>query len=647
MGYVSESQIYDILKKYGLCVTQYRSFCLQETPNIDFFPVAVKLQSPKVVHKSDFGAVKLNINSYDELEKAKKAIIANVLAEGIVLDMDDCFIVTQMLSGIELYVGMIDDPVFGKTIVFGKGGIELELYKDVCYIDIYAEDEEIIRAINLTTISKIFHGFRGFEYSIDMAVDLIHCIQKLAHDNPEMIELDINPLILTQDGLKVADARIKKDEAAGEKLENLRKNRHHFFTNKRVAVIGVSSDATKIGCAIAQNSLDFEGELVFVNSKGGELFGHTMYKKISDVEGDIDTAAIMIPSYGVIEAIKELIPKNIKNIIIISAGFKESGNFEMEKMIADLAQRHNFNVIGPNCLGYFESSKKLNLTFATAKLQSGGLALLSQSGAVLSALMDKAYDAGIGFSHIVSCGNMVDLNFAQMIDMLNREESCRYISIYVEGIVNGKEFLRAIRESQKKIYIFKTGKSVQSKKAAFSHTGNLCGSYAMFKGLAGSVGAEIEDNIEALLFHPFNEIKNILVVTNAGGPAAILTDYIVDQGRTLYTLKDEERQQLDEVLPSNWSKNNPIDIIGDAMADRYEKALDIVSTFKEVDLVYVLITPQCMTDTLNIVKLCERKGDQKIYPILLGGHEMEEAQRYLRGKKIPFFKTLQSATSFL
>ena len=143
------------------------------------------------------------------------------------------------------------------------------------------------------------------------------------------------------------------------------------------------------------------------------------------------------------------------------------GDYDSERIIAELAKEHNFNVIGPNCLGYLEGSKNLNLTFGIGGLQRGDLALLSQSGAVLSALMDKAYDAGVGFSHLVSCGNMVDLDFAEMIDMLNKDESCKYISIYAEGIQNGKEFLRAIRESKKKVYIFKTGKSAESKKAAF------------------------------------------------------------------------------------------------------------------------------------------------------------------------------------
>ncbi len=644
---MTESQIYGMLNTQGISTPKFASFGLADTPIVDFFPVVIKIESEKVVHKSDFGAVKLNINSSEELQKAKEEIIANIAAKGVTLDNSDKFIVVEMLSGLEVYAGLVDDEIFGKTIVFGKGGVFLEMYKDVCFVDIYAEDEEIKRAIRLTKISKVFDGFRGYEYGIDMAVDFVKKMQAFAKANPDIIELDFNPVLITKDGLKIVDARIKRGEPRAEKLGTLRKDRPNFFKNERVALIGASSDPTKVGYAIAKNSLSYGGDMLFVNAKGGELFGKNLYTSVTEIEGDIDTAVITIPSKFVVDTTKELIAKNIKNLIIISAGFKEVGDYDSERIIAELAKEHNFNVIGPNCLGYLQGSKELNLTFGIGGLKGGELALLSQSGAVLSALMDKAYDAGIGFSHLVSCGNMVDLDFAEMVDMLNEEEACKYISIYAEGIQNGKEFLRALRESKKKVYIFKTGKSAESKKAAFSHTGNLSGNYDMFKGLIESAGAKIEDNIEALLFNPLNEVNNILIVTNAGGPATILTDYIIDHGRKLYSLNDDELKALDAVLPSNWSRNNPVDIIGDAMADRYEKTLEIVSKFESVDLIYLLITPQYMTDALNIAKLCEKNWGKKIYPILLGGHEMDEAKSYLRAKQKLFFKTLQSATSFL
>ncbi len=636
-----------MLESYKIKTPKFASFKINETISVDFFPVVIKIESEKVVHKSDFGAVKLNISSNEELNAAKQEIISNIAAKGVTLDETDSFIVVEMLSGQELYAGLVDDEIFGKTIVFGKGGVFLEMYKDVCYIDIYADEEEIKRAIRLTKISKIFEGFRGFDFDIEMAVEFIKSVQNFAKANPDIVELDFNPVLATKEGLKIVDARIKRGEPKPEKLGTLRKNRPNFFRNERVALIGASSDPTKVGYAIAKNSLTYKGDMFFVNAKGGELFGKELYTSVAEIDGDIDTAVITIPSKFVVETTKELVKKNVKNLIIISAGFKEVGDYDSERIIAELAREHNFNVIGPNCLGYLHGQKELNLTFGIGGLRSGELALLSQSGAVLSALMDKAYDAGVGFSHLVSCGNMVDLDFAEMIDMLNVEEGCKYISIYAEGIQNGKEFLRAIRESKKKIYIFKTGKSAESKKAAFSHTGNLSGNYEMFKGLIESVGAKIEDNIEALLFNPLNEVNNILIVTNAGGPATILTDYIIDHGRKLYQLSKEEISALDAVLPSNWSKNNPVDIIGDAMADRYEATLNIVAKFENVDLIYLLVTPQYMTDALNIAKLCERDWGKKIYPILLGGHEMDEAKSYLRAKQKLFFKTLQSATSFL
>ena len=636
-----------MLGDYSIPTPKFVSFGLDELPEINFFPVVLKIESEKIVHKSDFGAVKLNINSAAALEAAKKEILTNIRSRGVEPDETDRFIAVQMLSGQEVYVGMVDDEIFGKTVVFGKGGVFLEMYKDVCFIDVYAGDEEIKRAIGLTKISKIFSGFRGFNYDLNQAVEFIKSVQKFILANPDIVELDFNPVLATSDGLKIVDARIKRGEQRVEKLGTLRKDRPNFFKNERVALIGASSDTSKVGYAIAKNSLTYGGDMFFVNSKGGELFGKKLYKGISEIDGDIDTAVITIPSKFVLDTIKELISKKIKNVIIISAGFKEVGDYDSERIIAELAKEHNFNVIGPNCLGYLEGSKNLNLTFGIGGLQRGDLALLSQSGAVLSALMDKAYDAGVGFSHLVSCGNMVDLDFAEMIDMLNKDESCKYISIYAEGIQNGKEFLRAIRESKKKVYIFKTGKSAESKKAAFSHTGNLSGNYDMFKGLIESVGAKTEDNIEALLFNPLNEVNNILIVTNAGGPATILTDYIIDHGRKLYVLNEDELKALDDVLPSNWSRNNPVDIIGDAMADRYEKTLEIVTRFENVDLIYLLVTPQFMTDALNISKLCEKEWGKKIYPILLGGHEMDEAKNYLRSNQKLFFKTLQSATSFL
>ena len=644
-----EHELYKILKKNGFQVPTHKVLKFNEIPDIDFYPIALKLESKKVIHKSEVGAVKTGIANCAQYKKGHDAILSSLRKYGIEIDFkEDRLLASNMIKGEEFFVGVVNDDIFGTVIVFGKGGIFLELYKDICYIDIHAKKDEIKRAINLTQISKLFHGFRNSELRIDTAVKFIQKVQKFIIENKDIKEMDLNPVILNSDGFHIVDVRIKNESRVCQSQKYKRNNRSNFFANINVAIIGASTVKTKVGYAVAKNALDFSGNIYFVNSKGGELFGKIFYKKATDIPGDIDTAIITIPSHFVLEQVEELIKKNIKNIIIISAGFKEIGDYESEAKILDLALKYDINLIGPNCLGYYESTKNLNVTFATEHIIKGDIAFLAQSGAVLSSLMDKAYQNGIGFSHIISLGNMIDLSFGEAIKMLNEEESCKYISIYAEGISDGKAFLQAIRESKKPIYVYKTGKSKASQKAAFSHTGNLSGNYEMFKGLLESVGVIIEDNIEALIFEPKFKSRSIAVITNAGGPATILTDYIIDRGKKLYQLKSNEIKVLDSILPDNWSKNNPIDIIGDALSNRYDACLKVVDGIVDVDLIYVIVTPQFMTDAVAIAKVIEKYRNKKtLIPIFLGGELLKEAKEYFEQKQIPYFSTLHEATAFL
>jgi acetate---CoA ligase (ADP-forming) len=642
-----ESELYPLLNQSGFQTPKFHRFSLTEPLLIDFYPVALKIESPKIVHKSDVGAVEISIPNNDEALIAKKRILKNIAEHKIDLDVDcDGFIATEMVKGEELFVGVVNDPIFGKTILFGKGGVLLELYRDVCYIDTYAERAEIERALRTTKISGLFKGYRGSHLNIDLAIDFIQKVQTFLSAHPDIQECDFNPVILNSEGFTVVDARIQYQETPPLPSQTKR-TRSDFFDNRTVAVIGASLDPSKVGYAIAHNSLSFTGTLYLVNAKGGRFEGRSLYTSIDDINDTIDTAIITIPASHVIETVEQLIPKGVKNLIIVSAGFKEIGDTASEDRLFALADTHNLNIIGPNCLGYYEATRSLNLTFGSSNVKAGSLALIAQSGAVLSSLMDKAAQQNIGFSHILSAGNMADLDFADIITMLDHSPECEAISIYAEGIREGKELLSAIRHCTKPIRIYKAGKSPQARKAAFSHTGNLSGDYPMFKALLESVGVKMVDSIEALLYRSSPKDSSIAVITNAGGPGTILTDYIVDKGAVLTTLTEEALAGLDLLLPSNWSRNNPIDIIGDARSDRFETALNYVDSLDNVGMVYLLITPQMMTDTLNIVKLMERPWHKPIYPILLGGVMMHEAAQYLYERRIPYFTTLQEASAFL
>ena len=644
---MTESKLYELLTQYEITVAPYQTFGLKESAHVDFYPAALKIESDKVVHKSNFGAVKLSLINDQQLDNARAEIIKNVTAKGVELDETDRFIATQMIKGEELYFGMVSDPVFGKTILFGKGGVLLELYKDVCYIDAHADAAEIERSLRLTDISRLFNNFRGYGFEIETVVAFIQKIQRFIHANPTISEMDLNPVMLTKTGLVAVDARVQFESEPAAAPQPPR-NRHNFFENRRVAVVGASSDESKVGYAVAKNALSFKGECFFVNAKGGELFGKPLHTEIAEIPGQIDTAVLTIPGKFILSSIEALVAKGVKNVVVISAGFKEVGDLEGEKALQALVKQHNLNLIGPNCLGYFEGSKSLNLTFGTDQVLPGSLAIISQSGAVLSALMDKAYQANIGFSHIISVGNMADLNFAEIVTMLDADPHCEAISIYAEGLQDGKAFLQALRQTQKPVFVFKTGKSNESKKAAFSHTGNLSGNYEMFKGLIESTGCQIEDNIEALIYHPrFLETQNILILTNAGGPASILTDYIIDHGKKLYPLSDADKAAFDAVLPFNWPGANPVDIIGDARSDRYEKSLEVAQHIKGVDLIYLVVTPQFMTDNDAIARLLERDWSIPVIPVMLGGGMMEEAVRLLKQQRILVFDSLKEATAFL
>lgn len=643
---MNEKKLFDILNQNGFSTPAMISLDLQEVPLIDFYPVALKIDSPKVIHKSDVGGVILNICNAADLENARAEIISNVEKAGIHLDGKDRFIAVEMVQGEEFYLGAAEDAVFGKTILFGKGGVLLELYEDICYIDIDADETEILISLKQTSIVKLFEGFRHSKHTLTELITLIQNFQHFLHTYPTISELDLNPIILTQKGFVIVDSRVKfsnTDSTPPKKPASAQ--RHNFFRNSSIALIGASHDPNKVGYALAKNLLDFQGDCYFVNRQGGTLLGRKCYEDISQLE-QIDTAIIAIPAKYVYDEIKKLIPKGLRNVMVISAGFKEAGNIEEENKITALADEYHLNVIGPNCLGYTNATTKLNATFASNAPLPGNIALLSQSGAALTALMDKAYDNGIGFSHIISFGNMADFDFPDAIRLLQDEPSCEHICLYVEGIKDGKTLLKAIRESSKPIIFYKAGRTRQAQKAAFSHTGNLTGNYAMSTGLLRASGAYLASSIDALIYTPqFTTAQDIIILTNAGGPATILTDHISQKGKTFYELSPTEMTLLNAVLPSNWSHNNPIDIVGDATSERYAAALNIIDNFN-TGLIFVIISPQFMTDDEAIAEVIHN-STKPIIPIWLGGERLHKGKAYCKRHKILFFETLLEAASIL
>ena len=634
-----EYEVYELLQKYEIQTPKYAIFELNQPLYFEHFPAVLKIASDKVVHKSDVGGVRVGIDSVEELEDARNQVMDNLQRHGIFLDIHDRFIVEEQLRGEEFYIGGIYDEIFAEVLLFGKGGTLIEIEKDICYIDSDADANEILRSFKTTKIAKIFPTFRGKEYRIEDVIDTVQKFQKL-FKSEDIAEFDVNPLLYTDRGFVAVDARLKKGK---KPMQRAKKRQYDLFDNKSVAIFGATNKKEKVGYALAKNALTSQAKVYFVNPHLETLFNQKVYKSIDELP-PIDTAVIAIPSKYVVKLVEKLAEKGVKNIIIISAGFKEAGNSEAENELSDLASKYSLNIVGPNCLGIYNADKNLNLTFAKSAIKPGNIGLISQSGAVLTALMDKASAHAIGFSHIISLGNMADFDFAAAIEELNQKDNCSYINIYAEGLRNGKRYLEAIRSAKKPVAIFKAGKTKEAKKAAFSHTGNISGDYEMLVGLSYAAGAIIKNDIDELIFAAkFASFKEVLIITNAGGPGTILTDIVVEHGKKLYELSDEELKRLDEVLPPAWSRNNPVDIIGDATAKRYQEALQIL--YKPNLLTFVIVTPQFMTDGLAIAKVIAKY--ENVVPIFFGEESFEKAFAYFKEQGTLYFNDLENIANIL
>ncbi len=634
-----ESELYKLLEKYGIKVPRYKVFDIDQEFYFDHFPAVLKIDSPKVVHKSDVGGVRVDIHSNEELKSAKHEILTNLQNHGIFLDLEDKFIVEEEIHGEEFYIGGLFDEIFEEVLLFGKGGILIEIEKDICYIDTEADDEEILKSFKTTKVSKMFPEFRGKKFEIAYVIDVVKKFQKL-FTQEDIVEFDVNPLIYTDEGFVAVDVRMRQ----GQKTrQSVRHRDFDIFRNEAVAIFGATDKPQKVGYALAKNALGSKAKVYFVNPRLDQLFGQKVYHDLDELP-PIDTAVIAIPSSYVLDLVERLGQKGVKNIIVISAGFKESGNVEAEERLSQLAQQYDLNIVGPNCLGIYNGDKDLNLTFAADTIRPGSIGLVSQSGAVLAALIDKAASYSIGFSHILSLGNMADFDFGDALDALQTKESCRSINVYAEGLRHGKKFLRALRKSQKPIFIYKAGKTEEAKKAAFSHTGNISGSYGMLKSLCHSAGAAMKNDIDELIFSPaFDNYHEVLIITNAGGPGTILTDIVVQSGKKMAKLLPEQIDRLNVVLPPTWSKNNPVDIIGDATSERYKAALDIL--YDEKLLIFVLVTPQFMTDSLNIAKLVVDRSN--IIPVFFGNESFNEVFEFFQSRHKIYFNDLENVANIL
>lgn len=418
-----------------------------------------------------------------------------------------------------------------------------------------------------------------------------------------------------------------------------------FFNPKSIAIVGASNKKDSLGYGIMQNLIKEKKSLKLlpVNPKYEKVLNKRCYKSLAGIKEKVDLAIIIIPAKFVNSVIEQGANTGIKNYIIISAGFKEIGGegIELENKLQDIIVRHNLNVLGPNCLGYLDAHSKINASFAKGMIKKGQIGFMSQSGAICTAMLDYSYLAGIGFSKFVSLGNKAGIDEVEMLKYFEKDKNTKYVIAYLESIIKGQEFISSAQKvvKNKPIFVLMGGISKTGSKAAGSHTGALTSSSEVLKAgfkKAGIVQIENLGDLFSLIKYlnkqPILKGNKIAIVANAGGPSVLTTDMIEKSSLTMAKFSKNTLANLKKVLPPACAINNPVDLIGDADANRYKLGLELILSDKQVNAVMVLLTPQTVTqpkETAKIIVKSSQKHDEPIVTDFIGGKELEKAKEVL------------------
>jgi acetyltransferase len=438
------------------------------------------------------------------------------------------------------------------------------------------------------------------------------------------------------------------------------RNLDAIFQARSVALIGASPRAGSLGKVVLENlrAGGFAGPILAVNPKHTEVDGLTCYPDIASLPLVPDLAIICTPPKTVPELIGALGARGTKGAIIITAGFQELGNAEgraLEQAVLDAARPHLLRIIGPNCLGVLSTPASLNASFAPGQAAKGHVAFVAQSGAVVTTVLDWASARGIGFSHLVSLGDMTDVDFGDMLDYLALDPATSAILLYIEAVTDARKFLSAARVAAraKPVIAIKAGRHAQAAKAAASHTGALAGVDAVYDAAFSRAGIlrvrdldEVFDAVQTLSMAPEFTGDTLTILTNGGGIGVLATDALLDLDGTLAELNPQTKAKLDVVLPPTWSHGNPVDIIGDAPGKRYADALSILLDAPETNAVLVINCPTAVassTDAARAVIDTLGKTRRNVLTNWLGGNSAHDARTMFITAGIPTYDTPNEA----
>ncbi|MGD1836005.1 MAG: acetate--CoA ligase family protein [Nitrososphaeraceae archaeon] len=666
---ITEESAKSILSEYGIKVPNYAlvnndADAINKSNELGF-PLVAKIVSEQILHKTDVQGVKVGLKDSNEVQEAFLDMYGRLSKEfkvkGVLLEK-------MVPKGIELIIGLQNDPQFGPVIMIGLGGIYTELFKDVSFRVLPISKDDAMDMINDLKGNKILKGFRGSEkIDLEMLSEAIVNIGNLGYDTSQYFDsVDFNPIIVYPKDYFVVDAKIILKKDVLKSVSNELPDSSYmdtFFNAKSIALIGASPEEGKIGNSVLKSlaRYDYKGKVYPVNAKGyDEILSLKAYKNLDDIQDNVELVVVTVDLKFVPDILETCGKKDIHNMVIISGGGKELGGerAEIEQRVKDLSSKLKVRIIGPNCIGMFNGDNRLDCAFQgherMLRPKNGDVSFLSQSGTIGIAFMETS--DSFGMSKMISYGNRSDVDEADMIWYLSDDPSTKVIGLYVEGLGNGRKFMdtakKVIVDKKKPIIVFKNGRTQRGAKQAASHTGSLGGSYAVVKGAFDQSGIisvdsyeELTSSLKALTWQPIPNGNRVALVTNGAGPVIAAIDHFERLGLQIANLSDETIKKFKQNYPSTYVLGNPLDVTGSATAEDYKLAIETFLDDPNIDIVMPWFVFQ--DDPLDevIVKFLTDFQKQKKKPILvgaLGGPFTKEISKKIEEGEVPVYHSVIS-----
>lgn len=626
------------------------------------YPVVLKINSPDIMHKTDIGGVRVGVANAQEVESAFSEIMDNASRHYPIENLNGVEVQEMVQEGVEIIIGLLQDPQFGMTMMFGLGGILTEILNDVSFRVLPITADDALAMIHEIKGHAILSGYRGAKpVSERMLVELLLQISSKGYENRHELEaVDLNPVVVWEDQYRVLDAKFYPKSTAQTQITNTNVDHlEKFFNAKSIAVIGASDTEGKVGYGVLDSLVNYEyqGKVYPVNPTHSEIMGIKTYPSLTAIPDQVELAIMTANIKFVPDVLSDCRAKGVHNLVVISGGGKELGGdksfFEAE--LREKGKSADVRMIGPNCTGVFDGKSRIATFFQTqdrmARPKDGKVAYMTQSGTVGNAMLEDS--RAFGVRNFVSYGNRIDVDEADLLDFWGNDPEIKVVGIYVEGFEKGRKFLDTVKRvsARKPVVIYKSARTELGAKTAASHTGNLGGSHKVVEGALRQSGAisvnaydELISAVKVLALQPEAAGRRVGMISNGAGPMIQAIDYLTELGLTVPPLSESTVSHLLATYPPFYIVHNPVDITGSGTSEDYAVGIEALLEDPAIDIVmpwFVFVNNPITADIIEKLDEINRKAKKPIIIGAFGGEFSRKMMDAVEEIEIPVYTSVR------